>query len=49
MFLFAPGTALRTMVYQDILESYIINIKEQGYTSLFIWACPPFQVSPSPG
>lgn len=39
-----PGTALRTMVYQDILESYIGHIKEMGYTSMFIWACPPFQV-----
>ena len=44
-----PGVALRTVVYQDILLSYLAYIKERGFCSMFIWACPPLQARPSYG
>lgn len=31
-------------MYHDILLSYLTYIKQRGYCSMFIWACPPFQV-----
>ena len=35
------GEALRTFVYQEILRSYMKWIRDLGYLSMFIWACPP--------
>ena len=40
--------ALRTLVYHDILLSYMAYIKQRGYCAMFIWACPPFQVCCQP-
>ena len=42
------GCALRTVVYHELLICYLRYIRERGYTSMFIWACPPLQVSPTP-
>lgn len=38
------GIALRTMVYHEVMVGYLDYIKRQGFTSMFIWACPPLQV-----
>ena len=38
------GIALRTLVYHEVMVGYLDYIKRQGFTSMFIWACPPLQV-----
>lgn len=38
------GVALRTLVYHEVMVGYLDYIKRQGFTSMFIWACPPLQV-----
>ena len=41
------GLALRSLVYHEILSAYLNYVKARGYTSMFIWACPPMAVSTS--
>ena len=38
------GLALRSLVYHEILSAYLNYVKARGYTSMFIWACPPMAV-----
>ena len=45
LFLTGRNMALRTMVYHEVMVGYLDYIKRRGYTSMFIWACPPLQVS----
>lgn len=38
------GTALRTMVYQEVLLAYIDRAAMLGMNSIYIWSCPPLAV-----
>lgn len=38
------GTALRTMVYHEVLLAYIDRAAMLGMNSIYIWSCPPLAV-----
>lgn len=38
------GTALRTMVYHEVLLAYIERAAMLGMNSIYIWSCPPLAV-----
>ena len=35
------GDSLRTLVYQELIMGYLQYLKNRGFTSMYIWACPP--------
>lgn len=41
----ASGISLRTYVYHQILQGYLLFVKQLGCETMYIWACPPLAVS----
>lgn len=35
---------VRSKKLDDVLQAYLAYIQARGFTSMFIWACPPLQV-----
>ena len=32
---------LRTKIYHELLLAYLGSVKSRGFSTVFIWACPP--------